>query len=107
MTRRVLVAREAEDDLVDLHGWLAARESAERADEVLDRIQNACAGLRRLPARGHVTPELARVGVFDFREVHVGPYRIIYEMGGRVVWVLAVLDGRRDIQDVLARRLLR
>jgi len=45
--------------------------------------------------------------VFDFREVHVGPYRIIYEMGGRVVWVLAVLDGRRDIQDVLARRLLR
>ena len=107
MTRRVLVARDAEDDLVDLHGWLAARESVERADEVLDRIQNACAGLRRLPARGHVTPELARVGVFDFREVHVGPYRIVYEMGDRVVWVLAVLDGRRDIQDVLARRLLR
>ena len=107
MSHRILVAREAEDDLVDLHGWLAARESVERADEVLDRIQSACAGLRRLPSRGHVTPELARVGVFDFRELHVGPYRIIYEMGDRVVWILAVLDGRRDIQEVLVRRLLR
>lgn len=107
MTHRVLVAREAEDDLVELHAWLADRESIERADEVLDRIQSACAGLRRLAARGHVTSELARVGVFDFREVHVGPYRIIYELSDRVVWVLAVLDGRRDIQDVLARRVLR
>ena len=107
MTHRILVARVAEDDLVDLHGWLAARESLEPADEVLDRIQSACAGLGRLPARGQVTPELARVGVFDFREVDVGSYRIIYGMGDRVVWVLAVLDGRRDIQDVLARRLLR
>ena len=107
MIHRILVAREAEGDLVDLHGWLAARESVQRADEVLGRIQGACAGLRRLPTRGYVTPELARVGVFDFREVHVGPYRVIYEVGDRVVWVLAVVDGRRDIQDVLARRLLR
>src|SRR5207244_5352098 len=38
-------------------------------------------------------------------EAQSRPPRLV--MGDRVVWILAVLDGRRDIQDVLARRLLR
>jgi toxin ParE1/3/4 len=86
---------------------VSARESLERADALLDRVERTLAGLARFPLRGDVTPELARVGVTDAREVHVGPYRLLYQMERRVVLLLAVLDGRRDHQDLLARRLLR
>ena len=107
MTLRVVLAEDAEDDLVDLHTWIAARESLERADTFLDRIERALATLGKLAARGHVTPELARVGITDVREIHVGSYRLLYQVEGPIVLVLAVLDGRRDLQDVLAQRLLR
>jgi len=54
-----------------------------------------------------VPPELERVGVFEFREVHFKPYRILDEVVGARVYVHAILDRRRDLQDLLARRVLR
>lgn len=57
--------------------------------------------------RGHIPPEMARLGVHDFREIHYKPYRILYEIIGTEVIVHAVVDGRRDLRDILAARLLR
>ena len=42
-----------------------------------------------------------------YREVHFKPYRIIYEIVGRKVFIHCVLDGRRAVQELLERRLLR
>jgi toxin ParE1/3/4 len=86
---------------------LHVRATESPADALLAPIERVCAGLARFPLRGHVPPELERIGVFEFREVHARPYRIIYEIVGRAVHVHAVLDGRRALQDLLARRLLR
>ena len=107
MKYAVLLAREAEDDLVDIHRHIAASDSVDRADHVLTRIETMCRELGRFPRRGHAPPELERVGVFEFREVHFKPYRILYEVVGERVYVHAILDGRRDLHDLLARRLLR
>jgi toxin ParE1/3/4 len=54
-----------------------------------------------------VPAEPGRVGVLEFREVTLKRYRIVYEVVGRTVYVHAVLDGRRDLEDLLVRRLLR
>lgn len=42
-----------------------------------------------------------------YREIVHGPWRMIYQMGGGDVLVHAILDGRRDIQNLLAHRLMR
>lgn len=60
-----------------------------------------------MPQRGHHPPELARLGIHDFREIRCKPYRIIYEIIDTNVMIHAVIDGRRDIRDLLAARLLR
>jgi predicted metalloprotease len=39
------------------------------------------------------------------REVVERPYRIVYRITGRTVAVLGVLDGRRELEDVLLERL--
>jgi toxin ParE1/3/4 len=52
-------------------------------------------------------PELREIGVTEYREVVRKPYRIVYFTVGRQVYVVAILDGRRDLEDLLARRLLR
>ena len=107
MRRAVLLAQDAEDDLVDIWRYVAERHSVEQADQVLTRIERTCRELRRHPQRGHGPPELERVSVLDFREVHSKPYRIVYEVVGTTVHVHAILDRRRDLQELLARRLLR
>jgi plasmid stabilization system protein ParE len=54
-----------------------------------------------------VVPELAHFGIRNWRELIVKPYRIIYRIDEDTVNVLAMLDGRRDLQDLLLERLIR
>ena len=104
---RVRLANEAEQDLIDIYRYVATHDSVEAADYLLDELETLCSKLSSLPQRGHVPPELERVAVTAYREVHFKPYRVVYEIIGREVFVHCVLDGRRDMQSLLERRLLR
>jgi toxin ParE1/3/4 len=104
---RVRVSSDAEDDLFDIYRFIAIQDSIERADHVLDELETLCSSLAESPSRGHVPPELERIGATNYREVHFKPYRVIYKVSGVNVFVHCILDGRRDMQSLLERRLLR
>lgn len=107
MKYSVVVAAEAEDDLSAIHRYVTVSESHARAEALLTKLLAACRRLERFPSRGHYVWELERLGVVEFREIVSAPHRIIYEIEGNTVVIHAVLDGRRDLQDLLAARLLR
>ncbi len=107
MAFNVTITAGAELDILDIYGYIAANDSSANALQVVDKIEEACMSLETFPLKGHVPAELERIGVTGFREVHFKPYRIIYDMCGNDVFVHAVLDGRRDLQSLLERRLLR
>lgn len=108
MTRyRVRLADEAEQDLIDIYRYVATNDSLEAAVSLLDELETICCKLSSLPERGHVPPELKRVAVAAYREVHFKPYRIVHEVIGKEVFVHCILDGPRDMQSLLERRLLR
>lgn len=102
----VLWADAAESDLNAIADYLAA-ESVDAAADALSRLMNRAARLRSLPYRGRVVPELAAHGISDYRELQLHPWRVIYRIEGGAVRVLAVLDGRRSLEDLLLARFLR
>jgi toxin ParE1/3/4 len=104
---KVELAEDAERDIEDIYRYIAAQESTARADAVLRELEAAYERLAGLPDRGNVPKEMTGVGLSEFREVHIGPYRMIYRVAGRNVIVDCVFDGRRDVQSLLQRRLLR
>ena len=103
----VRLTSEAELDLVDLFEYIARKDSIGSAYHVLDKLEALILSLNRQPERGHYPPELDRHGIKQYREVHFKPYRVIYEIIGKQVVVLACFDGRRDLQSLLERRFLR
>ena len=106
MPYRVLLTQDAANDLEELDNWIATHDSPERADYVLDRISEVFQKLTELPERGTHPKELSALGIREFREVFFKPYRIIYRVKRRTVYVYLVADGRRDMQTLLSRRLL-
>jgi len=104
---RVRIVREAEQDLVELIDYISNHDSIERATYVLGRLLAVCERLEQYPERGHFLPELRSLGIKTYREVHFKPYRIIYEVIGREVFIQLIMDGRRSLQAILERRLLR
>ena len=107
MKYRVFVIAEAEEDIVDLHTYVRQNDSPDRASRLFNHLRETIESLSEIPERGHVPPELLAVSVMNYREIHWKPYRIIYQIEDGKVFVHAVLDGRRDLQELLERRLLR
>jgi len=107
MRHQVLVVVEAEQDIFDIYKYVLRADGSDRADCVLRRLLETCQSLAQMPRRGHNPAELERVGVRGYRGIHFKPYRIIYQILGRRVFIHCVLDGRRAVQELLERRLLR
>jgi toxin ParE1/3/4 len=93
-------------DLDDLTLHLERRDGPDQADLVLAQIDTALGTLAQFPMRGAYPPELLALGMKEYRELLCGPYRIIYRVASEAVYVLAIVDGRRDLQALLQRRLL-
>jgi len=109
MPRRRFHVRWAEVAVGDLEelAALLALDSEQAAERVLRRIEKRAATLESSPARGRVVPELAHFQTRNWRELVIRPYRLVYRVEADTVTVLALFDGRRDLEDVLLERLLR
>ena len=107
MTHQVFLTAEAEEDVFDIYRYVLAGDDRDRADHVLANLRETCQSLKQMPGKGHGPPELERIGVRGFVEIHFKPYRMMYKKVDNKVFIHGVLDGRRALQDVLERRLLR
>jgi toxin ParE1/3/4 len=73
---------------------------------VLDRLSKVVESLSRFPELGSYTKELIALGIREYRQTSFKPYRVIYRVTGSHVVIYVIADGRRDMQSLLARRLL-
>lgn|SRR5208283_1023812 len=103
----VYILENAEMDIDDLYIYVKRNDSDEKAEKLFLNIEKTILSLQTSPLRGHNPPELERLGILEYREIFFKLYRIIYEVAGESVFIHCVLDGRRDLQDILQNRLLR
>lgn len=102
----VLLTEGAERDLEELYDYIAEFDSPENADHVLDRLMEVIEGLATFPERGAYRKELLALGIREYRQAFFEPYTVIYRVIGKQVVIYLIADGRRDMQTLLARRLL-
>jgi toxin ParE1/3/4 len=102
----VLLTEGAEQDLESIHDYISEFDCVANANYVLDRLMDVVEGLAHFPERGSYPKELVALGIKDYRQTAFKPYRVIYRVVGSQVVIYLIVDGRRDMQSVLARRLL-
>jgi toxin ParE1/3/4 len=102
----VLLTHSAEQDLESIHDYISEFDSVADANHVLGRLMQVVEGLAQFPERGSYPKEIVALGIKDYRQTVFKPYRVIYRVLGSKVVIYLIVDGRRDMQSVLARRLL-
>jgi plasmid stabilization system protein ParE len=93
----------AEHDLEAILEFIA-EDSSDKALRIFTKIRTKAASLNILPERGRIVPELKEQGIVLYREMVLAPWRIIYRVSGQTVYVLAALDARRNLEDILLDR---
>jgi len=101
----IIWTERAEKDLHAIVSYIA-RNHPSNALNILRKIKNGTSRLDHSPIRGRMIPELREQGVLQYRELIITPWRVMYRISGESVYVLAVLDARQNIEDILLERLL-
>ena len=73
---------------------------------MLERLLVASDSLAADPERGSIPKELRSLGTAEYRQVFFKPYRLVYRVHANQVVIYLIVDGQRDMQSLLARRML-
>jgi len=95
----------SENDLLSIIEYIA-RENSLQANKIFGEIKKRAESLRAFPNRGRIVPELLDQGITLYRELIIGPWRIIYRISENKVYVLSILDSRQNVEDILLKRLI-
>lgn len=106
MRYQVLLTDPAAAGLDAIFQFIAESGSPGNAGRILDRMTTIIATLAEFPERGSHPWELIALGIRDFCQMVSSPWRVFYRVIGRRVYIVLIADGRRDMQSLLARRLL-
>ena len=106
MPYQALLTAGAERDLESIYDHIAEFDSRASANHVLDKLLKTADGIATFPERGAYPCELLALGIKEYRQVFFKPYRLIYRIIDTRVFIYLIADGRRDMQSLLARRLL-
>ncbi len=102
----LLWTENAKRDLNEIIEYIAI-DSNEIALERLLEIKENTKQLISFPNHGRIIPELKKQNIIKFREVILSPWRIMYKISEHKIYIMAVIDGRRNIEDLLMKRQLR
>jgi toxin ParE1/3/4 len=103
----VQITEGALGDLDAIRLFMAAQRGEDSAEQWMTGFDDVINSLEQFPERGAVPPPLVDLGNDTFRQLAIGPYRILYEVIGSQVFVVLIVHTKRDYQSLLQERLLR
>jgi plasmid stabilization system protein ParE len=96
----------AKNDLLNIVEYIK-RDSPSNANDVYLKIKKVAHSSNFFPLKGRVVPELQKEGITLYREVIASPWRIIYKVGNDTVYIMAILDSRQNVEEILLQKLLK
>jgi toxin ParE1/3/4 len=96
----------AQDDLIKIIEYISL-DSINTAEEIFKNIKNQTIKLEKFPERGRTVPELDFHNISNYRELIITPWRIIYRIEEQKVYILSMIDSRRNFEDIILKRLIR
>ncbi len=101
---QVMWSNIAENDLKSIIEYIA-EDSPHTALKIFNNIKSKASDPNTFPERGRLVPELKHQGILQYRELIIAPWRLLYRISEKDVFVLSVLDSRRNVEDILLERL--
>ncbi len=98
--------RMAQDDLIEIIEYISS-DSLNIAEKIFEKIKKETVKLENYPKRGRIIPELDFHNISNYRELIITPWRIIYRIEEQKVYILSMIDSRRNFEDIILRRLIR
>ena len=105
MNYAVILTAHAVLDVEEICDYITINDLPQKAEYVLTQLEDSFDSLSKFPERGGYPKELSYLGIHEYREIYFKPYRIIYKIIEKTVYIYLVVDVRRDMEALLQRRI--
>ena len=102
----VKMTQGAEKDLIEIIDFISENNPI-TALTIMEKIQRKINTLDHFPYRGSYVPELLAKNIKDFRQITEHPWKIYYKIIENKVYVMAIIDSRRNLKDILINKLIK
>jgi toxin ParE1/3/4 len=58
------------------------------------------------PGTGRAVPQLASIGIAEVRQIGEKPWNIYYKIIDDDIWILSVIDGRRNLEEIIYAKVI-
>ena len=106
MTYSIVWTADATDEVLEIVTYQKEKYGNRKALEVYNTLHERVLTAKSLPDSGRVVPELTAIGITEIRELIESPWRILYEVTEGRIEVLSVIDGRRNFEEILYRKIM-
>ena len=104
-TYKLRWTKNAKYDLLDIVSRIK-KESPSIAKDIYLKLRKKAHSSNFFPLKGRVAPELQAEGITQYREIIAAPWRIIYRIGDDTVYIMSIIDSRRNLDELLLQRIL-
>ncbi|MCL2205021.1 MAG: type II toxin-antitoxin system RelE/ParE family toxin [Treponema sp.] len=98
-------ASPAKDDLDEIIEYIS-KTNITYAVNVMDKIYEQVNTLDIYPERCRIVPDLGKYGYLMYRELNVDYWKIIFKIENEIVYIMMIIDGRRNLEDILLKKML-
>jgi len=98
-------ASPALDDLDEIIGYIS-KTNLTYSIKVMDKIYEQVSKLDMHPERCRIVPELEKYGYLIYRQLIVDYWKVIFKIEGNIVYIMLIIDGRRNIEDIILKKIL-
>ena len=106
MPYSVFLLEEAIKDIEAIYRYIRKSGSKTAAMDMVATMRKACDSLSENPERGHIPHELSKIDQFDYRQIVVKKYRIIYQLAKPNIFIFGIIHGNRNISEILKQRII-
>ena len=101
----ISLTEQANLDLLQVMEYFTAKVSLNFAEKKLIEIEKMIESLSFQPNRGHKPHELYKINTAKQLEIIVDKIRIIYEIKGNDIFIMAIFDSRQNVKAHLFKRI--
>jgi len=98
-------AAPAREDVNEIIEYIS-KTNINYATKILDGIEKKVKKLDMFPERNRIVPEFEENGYLIYREIIVEYWRIIYKIENDYVYIMLVIDGRRNLEELLLKKII-
>ncbi|AEJ19888.1 type II toxin-antitoxin system RelE/ParE family toxin [Gracilinema caldarium] len=107
MNRDIVWSLDASDEFVEIILYITEHSGNNVARTIYEKIIKKIENLVDFPAIGRKVPELESVGNTEYYEIIESPWRIIYRYTENEVYIVSIIDGRRNIEEILYKKIIK